>query len=102
MNRPFIAVDHVRRGVHAAPRHAGDETITTQRDELLDPDEPAHGHVAFDVDVPCNLYLVGEDAMVSNGDIVRQMGPHLELVVVADPGHAAGDFGAGIDRKSVV
>ena len=55
---------------------------------------PPMVHLVLEADVPGELDVVGEDAVVADPDVVGDVHADQEAVVRADVGDAAGDLGA--------
>ena len=63
----------------------------------MDADDPGDGDPVLEVDMACELHVVGQDAIVADHTVVCEMHADQEAIVRADAGHAPADLGAGMN-----
>jgi hypothetical protein len=77
---------------------AADGGVSSDRDPLVDAHFLADGDVGGDVHMAGEHRQDAERDPVAESAVVGDVGPLVEAIVVADPGHAAVFLGAAVDR----
>src|SRR3569623_75588 len=88
---------HERRHILGAAAAERGEAVLAETAELMYLAEAAKDHVILDHHMAGQRGIIGEDGVVADQAIVREVHVRHDPIVVADPGDAAALFGAAIE-----